>query len=142
MSPRHDGRSKEGRGFVGYGDGGVRRCTANTQSTHIVSNTWVISARITAKRGRHWHGQSDKTVREGSAMWQMALGGLSTVSQWTSGLGFACLVVQRLSAVLSPRCACEDLTESFWTRHLPRRRVDASGVGQAGQVSDLFFCLV
>ena len=56
MSLRHDaddGRSKEeGRGFVGYGDRGVRRRTANTQSAHIVGNMWAIRpvrARITAK---------------------------------------------------------------------------------------------
>ena len=50
MSLRHDGRSKEeGRGFVDYGDRGVRRRTTNTQSTHIVGNMWAIRARITAK---------------------------------------------------------------------------------------------
>ena len=45
----HDGRRKDGSGFVGYGDRGVQpppqlqRRTANTRSTHIVGHMWAIS---------------------------------------------------------------------------------------------------
>ena len=41
----HDGRSKEGSGFVGYGDTGQRGSAphrnANTQSTHVVGHIQV-----------------------------------------------------------------------------------------------------
>ena len=58
----------------------------------------------------------------------------SKVSKWTSGLGFAYLVVQGLSAVLSPRCACDVANRILWTRHLPRRRV-----GRASGLRSFFF---